>query len=152
MLACFLPNSGTRGLMQKPHMANRALAAIADCEFRGRGCGFVGLRGGGLGTVAAAGWWWRATVPRPRLARSLNPPVRPLALAGLRSTRCHVWKRRLHTPHLPNAQRLQKKAQTIIYLSAHYNAVFDEIFNCLLKGYRTSLVFLQQLHSPLVTK
>ena len=30
--------------MQKPHMANRALAAIADCEFRGGGCGFVGVQ------------------------------------------------------------------------------------------------------------
>ena len=48
-------------------------------------------------------------VPRPRLARSLNPPVRPLALAGLRATR-HVWKRRLHTPHLPNAEGLQKSS------------------------------------------
>ena len=97
--------------MQKPHMANRALAAIADCEFRGEVAGSSGFskrrrrrrrrRGNGCRVVAGHGC-------RPRLTRSLNPPVRPLALAGLRATR-HVWKRRLHTPHLPNAERLQKK-------------------------------------------
>ena len=101
--------------MQKPHMANRALAAIADCEFRGRGCGFVGVRGGGLGTVAAAaaGWWWRATGAAAAARRSLNPPVRPLPLASASSVDPPCVET-LHTPHLPKAERgTCKKAQTI---------------------------------------
>ena len=61
--------------MQKPHMANRALAAIADCEFRGRGCGFVGVRGGGLGTVAAG--WWRATGAAAATRPVIEPPGAP---------------------------------------------------------------------------
>ena len=48
--------------MQKPHMANRALAAIADCEFRGEVAGSSGFsasrRRRREGTVAG---WWRAT-------------------------------------------------------------------------------------------
>ena len=101
--------------MQKPHMANRA--AIADCEFRGRGCGFVGLRGGGLGTVAAAGWWWRATVPRPRLARSLNPPVRPLCRLPLLAI-CGpaMCGNAAHTPPAKCWERLHcRKAQVGIF-------------------------------------
>ena len=60
----FLANSGRGGLMQKPHMANRALAAIADCEFRGEVAGSSGFsarrrrRRRREGTVAG---WWRAT-------------------------------------------------------------------------------------------
>ena len=61
-LLMFLANSGRGGLMQKPHMANRALAAIADCEFRGEVAGSSGFsasrrRRRREGTVAG----WRAT-------------------------------------------------------------------------------------------
>ena len=111
----FAKSRHTGGLMQKPHMANRA--AIADCEFRGRGCGFVGLRGGGLGTVAAAGWWWRATVPRPRLARSLNPPVRPLCRLPLLAI-CGpaMCGNAAHTPPAKCWERLHcRKAQVGIF-------------------------------------
>ena len=63
-LLMFLANSGRGGLMQKPHMANRALAAIADCKFRGEVAGSSGFsarrrrRRRREGTVAG---WWRAT-------------------------------------------------------------------------------------------
>ena len=93
--------------MQKPHMANRALAAIADCEFRGEVAGSSGFskrrrrrrrrrrRGNGCRVVAGHGC-------RPRLARSLTSPVpvRPLALASERAvppcveTPCHTCTHR----------------------------------------------------------
>ena len=87
----------------------------------GGGCGFcVGeLRGGGLGTVAAAAGWWRATGAGAAAARPvIEPPGAPtgarlLCSSSLRSVWSrHVWKRCTHTPHLPNAQtRLQKSLQ-----------------------------------------
>ena len=104
--------------MQKPHMANRALAAIADCEFRGEVAGSSGFEEEDWERLQQQQGGGGPRVPRPRLARSLNPPVRPLALASsARSLRSvdPPCVEMLHTPHLPNAEeRGCKKAQTII--------------------------------------
>ena len=111
------------------------------------------VRGGGGG---GGGERERLQGGGPRVPAAARPVIEPPgAPTGARWPAIHPLPC-VETPPAHTApakcSEVAKKAQTIIYLSAHYNAVFDEIFNCLLKGYRTSLVFLQQLHSPLVTK
>ena len=105
--------------MQKPHMANRALAAIADCEFRGRGCGFVGVRGGGLGTVAAG--WWRATGAAAATRPVIEPPGAPTgARLCSQAAICGpaMCGNAAHTKHLPNPERAVAKKLKLSFKSS----------------------------------